>query len=288
MDKSESYSPQIEEKLAKQEVSKENLSQITLNVARYITEVAPQAFTDSSTGETQINYYFAGSFAANLFSHINSYRKASVIIADKNGINVQGQLTISQENRVMSNSAKTIFETFPRKLGDLDVTKVSNDPYDVAKFVHKYTLLSKEETIKHIPLSVKLFKEWENLPHNSIVCYDILGADRPNTINNFIIAKMDDSENHPKILLAHPTDMIAYKLIELLQLKDIDDDYTNKIEHDIYILHKGLLEMEGDDNSLLLANETIATNMGYSKQVSKKMREKLNSTLLKEKAKEKP
>ncbi len=273
---------------SKESLPNRDLSQTTLEVANYVAKTAPQFDTNQFTPESQVNYYFAGSFAANLFSQITSFREARIIVTHNEKEDRQEQLTITTQEKIMPDKARGVFQGFTRKLGDFDIGIVNSDPYEVARSIsHQNGLVSKQEIIQHVPFSIELFKGWKLASWGDP--YDRVGTEHSSkTTNNLIIAEINDGKTNSEILLAHPSDMIAYKLIELLlmdrqtQIESTEENikYTDKIEKDIVILYNGTLEMYGNADSFSPAFKAIATNMGYtSEKAPKLMEEKLNSVL---------
>lgn len=273
MDELRNDSSQIKE--VQIEIKKE-LSQATLDTAKYITERVPQFDTDHVTEESQINYYFAGSFAANLFSQITSFRDAQITVLHQEG-GGQKQLTISPEERTLTDEARSTFQDFIRKLGDIDVDLANDNLYNQMGRIKIFDI------IEHVPSSRKLFKE-PNI--NGLL--DFLGEGHSDQrTNNIIIAKINNGNDNVEILLAHPSDMIAYKLIELLLMdrSEIPDNegsikYTHKIQNDIAILHEGISKIYGNTDSLLPAFKEVASNMGYEPEgAARIMGKKLSSIL---------
>ena len=285
MNEIRSYQPSNKEATANIEsLPNPDLSQVTVDVAQYIIKTAPQFDTDEFTAESQVNYYFAGSFAANLLSRTNSFKEARVICYHApDGENKQEQLIFQPEEKMMSAEARETFKGFTRKLGDIDAAVISNNPYAVAKSVsHQEGLVSAQKIIQHVPQSTALFKGWNE--KTMVYPYDLVGTEHAErTTNNYIIATIVNKETSSEILLAHPSDMIAYKLIELLLMgtpTEASIEYFHKIEKDIVILYNGALAMGVNPESLLSNFTTITTNMGHTSEKNPKvMMKKLHHLL---------
>jgi len=269
-------SPNLGYKIPESDKSlKQDLSRMTLEVATHIITTAPQFYTDTS-GEKKVNYCFAGSFAGNLFSQITSFREAHLTLQKKGDQrDWEAKLNISEQNQILTDETRTVLMDLVRPVKDIDVAGVEKgEPYRVASYLHHEDgLLVKGKIRKLIPKPYELFKQWypdiDGDPFDRI----FIQSDQ-----QIIAAKI--GENNTEILLAHPAEMIAYKLYEL-SLPDFQDEneYTEKLKNDVAFLHKAVLKMFGNTDSLLPSLVRIASKTSYGPEsgILELMREKLNS-----------
>jgi hypothetical protein len=180
---------------SRERTEKERLAGIALNVARAIVEVAPQSQNDGS-----VNYYFAGSLAAEILPTISSYQRAQ---ADEDG------KLVLDETIKLTPEIRQLFLEFVRVLGnDIDISVVNNTPYDSAKRIGNQ-VPSFNLILERVPEARELFS---GIRMGDI--YDKLGwPDNEYKVrHNIAVATIENGE---QILVTDPVYMFAYKLFEL-------------------------------------------------------------------------
>ena len=221
----ESESSHFAEKLVRNE-----LAQASFDVAKTITSLAPQ-----SDMEGNVNYYFSGSFAGNLLSQISSFEEVAISEEEK----------VVFPSRIMTDEASEAFSQFTRKLGDLDISIVNNDPYVVAKQADNSTP-SKGKIKESVPSATKLFSGWEIIDGYP---FDRVGyGNSSKKSHNIIVARMKSGE---EILIVNPLDMLAYKVFERVI------NSSNKNIRDIRILYSGISKLF-ENSDMMEAFQRIA------------------------------